>query len=423
MNQRVPAAFSCVQDGYDKSQFQASGAFMEEFELKPYAPGALDGLRFAVKDNIDICDRLTSYGSKPWRDVHPPSAFHAVCVEQLLAVGAHCVGKTVADEFTYSLDGESHFFGTPLNPRAPDRIPGGSSSGSASAVACELVDFALGTDCGGSIRVPASLCGVFGMRPSLHRISEAGVLPFAPSVSTVGVVARSLPILRKAMRVLLRSQNVISPTVKNVYLLEDAFKLADPAIQAALSEHLACLRNRTDITVSLITLRDITGLDLDLMSCNKTALRVLQTVEVGNAIGGWIRTNQPELGPNFQAGYRNVEDYDRSTLSDGLNLCENLFTRIAAFTKPGDVFCYPTAPVLAPKKGTLTGDNLPAVLDYYDRTMAVTSFAGVARLPEITLPLAHVDGVPIGLSLAAGHYQDEFLLDASQHLWGARLAS
>jgi amidase len=104
---------------------------------------------------------------------------------------------------------------------------------------------------------------------------------------------------------------------------------------------------------------------------------------------------------------------------DALDLCEALFARVAAFTRPGDVFCYPTAPVLAPKKGVLTGANLPAVFDYYDRTMAVTAFAGVARLPEITLPLAQVDGIPVGLSLAAGHYQDEFLLDACRQLWGA----
>lgn len=401
-----------------KYDFDSSHAFVERFEISPYAPGALDGLSFAVKDNIDLRDRRTSYGSKPWRAAHRPAAQHALCVEQLLAAGARCVGKTVADEFTYSLDGESYFYGTPVNPRAPDRIPGGSSSGSASAVACGLVDFALGTDCGGSIRIPASLCGVFGMRPSLHRISEAGVLPFAPSVSTVGVLAQSLPVLRQAMRVLLRSRRVTAPPLKNVYLLEEAFALADPAIRQALSEPLRRLRDRPEISVTAVSLREISGLDIDLKSCNESALRVLQTAEIANAIGGWIRDNQPERGPNFAAGYRNVEAFDRRTISEALNLCEELFARIAAFTQPGDLFCYPTAPVLAPKKGTLTGSNLSAVLDFYDRTMAVTSFAGVARLPEITLPLAEVDGVPVGLSLAAGHYHDEFLLDAAQQLCG-----
>lgn len=398
--------------------FQSSNAFVELFEIPPYRSGALDGLSFAVKDNIDIRDRSTSYGSKPWRETHAPAAHHAVCVEQLLMAGARCVGKTVADELTYSLDGENHFYGTPVNPRAPDRIPGGSSSGSASAVACGLVDFALGTDCGGSIRVPASLCGVYGMRPSLHRISEAGVLPFAPSVSTVGVLARTLPVLRQAMRVLLRSHAQALPHVRNIYLLQDAFEIADPAIRDALSGCIASFDGLPHVTVKSISLREITGLDLSLRSCNEDALRVLQTAEIANALGGWIRASQPEQGPNFRAGYRNVESFDRSAMSEALNLCETLFARVAAFTQPGDVFCYPTVPVLAPKKGVLTARNLAAVLDYYDRTMAVTSFAGVARLPEITVPLAQVDGLPVGLSLAAGHYQDEFLLDAGLLLWG-----
>ncbi|MBK1686670.1 amidase family protein [Rubrivivax gelatinosus] len=397
--------------------FQTSSAFVEIFDIAPYRSGVLDGLSFAVKDNIDIRGRFTSYGSKPWREAHPRAAYHAVCVEQLLMAGARCVGKTIADEFTYSLDGESYFYGTPVNPRAPDRIPGGSSSGSASAVACGLVDFALGTDCGGSIRIPASLCGVCGMRPSLHRISEAGVLPFAPSVSTVGVLARNLPVLSRAMRVLLRSHDLARPPVKNIYLLKEAFELADPAIQDALSGCVAQFGRLPHVNVTSISLRDITGLNVSLRSCNEDALRVLQTAEIANAIGGWIEDNQPEQGPNFRAGYRNVENFDRSAMSDALNLCEALFARVAAFVRPGDVFCYPTAPVLAPKKGVLTGRNLDAVLDYYGRTMAVTSFAGVARLPEITLPLAQVDGIPVGLSLATGHYQDEFLLDTSLRLW------
>ncbi|MBK1714354.1 amidase family protein [Rubrivivax gelatinosus] len=399
--------------------FQSSNAFVELFEIPPYQSGSLDGLSFAVKDNIDIRDRLTSYGSKPWRETHPPAAYHAVCVEQLLMAGARCVGKTIADELTYSLDGENYFYGTPVNPRAPDRIPGGSSSGSASAVACGLLDFALGTDCGGSIRVPASLCGVYGMRPSLHRISEAGVLPFAPSVSTVGVLARDLSVLRRAMRVLLRSDHLALPRVKNIYLLQEAFDIADPAIQDALSGCIAHFDGLPHLAVRSISLRDITGLDVSLKSCNENALRVLQTAEIANALGGWIRASQPEQGPNFRAGYRNVEGFDRSAMSAALNLCEALFARVAAFTQPGDVFCYPTAPVLAPKKGVLTSSNLDVVLDYYDRTMAVTAFAGVARLPEITIPLAQVDGIPVGLSLAAGHYQDEFLLDACLRLWGS----
>jgi amidase len=154
-----------------------SGAFVEMFELPPTAAGPLAGLRFAVKDVIDVARRLTGCGNPTWRKTHPPAAVHAVCVEQLLAAGAQCVGKTVTDELAFSLIGENHFYGTPLNPAAPKRAPGGSSSGSASAVACGLADFALGTDTGGSVRVPASNCGIWGLRPSHGFVSVAGVMP------------------------------------------------------------------------------------------------------------------------------------------------------------------------------------------------------------------------------------------------------
>ena len=145
---------------------EQSGAFVETFELPPTADGPLAGLTFAVKDLIDVAGRPTGCGNPTWRDTHPPASVHAVCVEQLLASGARCVGKTVTDEMAFSLIGENHFYGTPLNPAAPDRVPGGSSSGSASAVACGLADFAFGTDTGGSVRVPASNCGLWGLRPS-----------------------------------------------------------------------------------------------------------------------------------------------------------------------------------------------------------------------------------------------------------------
>ncbi len=100
------------------------------------------------------------------------------------------VGKAITDELTYSLNGENIHYGTPVNPKAPGRIPGGSSSGSAVAVAGELADFALGTDCGGSVRAPASFCGIYGMRPSHGRISTAGVFRLAPRFDTVGWFAR-----------------------------------------------------------------------------------------------------------------------------------------------------------------------------------------------------------------------------------------
>src|SRR5436309_7997242 len=172
-----------------------SNAFVTRFDLSPTGSGPLNGLCFAVKDVIDVAGYKTGCGNPTWRDSHPTATAHAVCVEQLLRAGARCVGKTICDELAFSLLGENYFYGTPLNPKAPDRVPGGSSSGSASAVACGLVDFAFGTDTGGSVRVPASNCGIWGIRTTHGRISVAGVNPLSPTFDTVGILAKDMDVL------------------------------------------------------------------------------------------------------------------------------------------------------------------------------------------------------------------------------------
>src|SRR6478752_1674080 len=190
---------------------EESGAFIERFTLAPTKDGPLRGLRFAVKDLIDVAGHTTGCGNPTRLTTHPPASVSAVCVEQLLAAGAQCEGKTITDELAFSLLGENHHYGTPLNPAAPDRVPGGSSNGSASAVACGLVDFALGTDTGGSVRVPASNCGIWGFRPSHGFVSVAGVNPLAPSFDTVGVLAQNADVLAKVAFVLL-SAAPVSPS-------------------------------------------------------------------------------------------------------------------------------------------------------------------------------------------------------------------
>ncbi|NNM58963.1 MAG: glutamyl-tRNA amidotransferase [Legionellales bacterium] len=397
--------------------FQSSNAFVSTFTIHPYQTGLLDNLTFAVKDNIDIAGHKTSYGSKSWLATHPPAVCHALCIEQLLSSGATCLGKTISDEFTYSLDGESYFYGTPINPKAPDRIPGGSSSGPASAVACDLVDFAIGTDCAGSIRVPASLCGIWGMRPTTHRISEAGVLPFVPSISTVGVLAKQLSTLEKVMHVLLRSQPSTVTPIKNIYLLEDAFDIAHPVIRKALNESISRLKNMQNITVKTISFSDVIQEKISLFECNEEILRIIQSAEVWNSVGAWLEAFMPEMGSRARAGLDNVKQTDRSKVNDALIKCERIFTKIEQFTQEGDLFCFPTVPVLTPVKGQL--DQFENAMEFYRPTMAVTSFSGAGRLPEISIPIAKIGTVPVGLSLVAGHRKDEFLLAVAKQLFGS----
>src|SRR4051812_31786779 len=215
---------------------EQSGAFIEKFSLPPTKDGPLRGLRFAVKDLIDVVGHPTGCGNPTWLATHPPATVSAVCVEQLLSAGAQCEGKTITDELAFSLLGENHHYGSPLNPAAPERVTGGSSNGSASAVACELVDFALGTDTGGSVRVPASNCGIWGWRPSHGFISVAGVMPFSPTLDTVGVFTRSAELLQRIAAVLLATDIPAKPATPpgSVYLVREAFQLADPSVSDAL---------------------------------------------------------------------------------------------------------------------------------------------------------------------------------------------
>ncbi|WP_417774299.1 amidase family protein [Stappia sp.] len=394
-----------------------SGSLVERLDLPPLDQGPLDNMTFTVKDNIDIAGHRTSYGSPAWRDTHPAPVHNALCVDQLLAAGARCVGKVVADEFTYSLDGESQFFGTPRNAKAPRRIPGGSSSGSAASVANGLADVSIGTDSGGSVRVPASLCGLWGMRPSLHRISEAGVLPFMPGVSTVGVLAASFADLDRAARVLLRSGSKPVTPLSRILLLSDAMEIADLAVQEQVRQSLDDIARRTGIAVEPIRFAQLIGEDIPLSTCNVGALRDLQTAEFQSTLGNWIETVQPELGVTFSMAYENVRRFDRLSALKSVTRCERLFERINAALPAGTAICFPTTPVIAPLKGAL--NTLDAVMDFYNRTMTITAFSGVARLPEISAPFLSVESCPVGLSFAAGHYQDEFLLSALKSILAA----
>lgn len=277
------------------------------------------------------------------------------------------------------------------------------------------MDFSIGTDSAGSIRVPASFCGVLGMRPSLHRISEAGVLPFMPSVSTVGAFSNNIETLEKVMRTLLCSEDKKTEKINNIYLLNDAFEIADKSVRNAIEKKITHLYHLEGISIKSVNLCDIVGEEIDLNTCNAMALRILQTAEFSNTVGEWIELNQPEIGFSFSEAYKNIKDFNRTDLNEALLLCEKIYNRINSFIGKGDLFLFPTTPTVAPLKGSL--NNLDSVIDFYDRTMAITTFAGIARIPEISIPIAMVDNIPIGLSLVSGFYQDEFLLSAANELF------
>src|SRR5215469_13101905 len=214
------------------------GALCQENAGKadPTGSGPLDGLTFAVKDVFDVAGQRTGFGQPTWLATHAPAKTTAPAVGRLLAAGARMIGRAICDELTYSLDGENVHYGTPLNPACPERIPGGSSSGSASAVAGGLCEFSLGTDCAGSVRIPASYCGLYGMRPTHGRVPLEGAAPFARSFDTAGWLARDADVLELVGRTLLdeRPTGEGSLARPRGLIAQDAFAVAGPLTAAAL---------------------------------------------------------------------------------------------------------------------------------------------------------------------------------------------
>ena len=256
------------------------------FEPVAGAPlGPLRGLTFAVKDLIDTVGSVTGAGNPDWRRTHTPATANAPVVQHLLEAGATMVGRTITDELAFSLEGKNFFEGTPVNPAAPDRLPGGSSSGSAVAVAAGLVDFALGTDTGGSVRVPAAFCGVYGLRPTHGVIPTAGVVPFAPSLDTVGWLARDAATLARVGDVLL-PKSTVDP-VRRVFVARDAFALADQDVQNALDEAV----RRMALPSEALDVFPDTADDM------ARTYQVAQAMDIVAALGPWLKAVQPRFGP------------------------------------------------------------------------------------------------------------------------------
>ena len=274
------------------------GAFCRDnhVALKGADDGPLAGLAFGAKDVFHIAGTPTGFGHPVWLATHEPPLETATAVRRLLDAGADLAGKTHTDEMAYSLTGENVHYGTPVNARAPDRIPGGSSNGSAAAVTAGLVDFAIGTDCGGSVRLPASYCGILGMRPTVDRVPLDGVIPFGPPFDVAGWFARDADVLERVGRVLLADDSQPEPP-RRLLRATDAFAMVDEAVTGALERAI-------DEAAAVVgTVEDVTVAPEGLEAWFET-FRVLQAASIRANHGAWIRETRPEFGPGGQGTVR-----------------------------------------------------------------------------------------------------------------------
>jgi amidase len=359
--------------------------------------GPLHGLTFGVKDVYDIAGRRTGNGNPVWLETHPPAARTASAVERLLAAGANMVGKNQTDELAYSLNGENVHYGTPINPKAPGRIPGGSSSGSAAAVAAGLVDFALGTDCGGSVRLPASYCGIYGIRTSHGLLPIDGVADLAASFDTVGWFAREAAMMRRVGDVMLPAAPDFTP--KRLLIAQDAFAFAGGDIAAALAVAVTRLKS---VLPEHREIKVYTGEP----SAWSGIFRILQGDEICRRHSAWIDQYHPSFGPGIAERFRWTRTIDAAEVARMRPQREAVATHLDALLGDDAVLCLPTAPGIAPKLKTPAAE-LEA---FRARAFALLSIAGLARLPQMSLPLATMDGCPLGLSLIAPRGRDRGLL-------------
>ena len=374
-------------------------------ELAGAASGPLAGLTFGAKDIYDVEGHRCTFGSPTWLATHAPAKDTAVAVRQLVAAGATLAGKTQTAELTYSLNGENIHYGSVLNPNAPGRDTGGSSSGSAAATAAGLVDFALGSDTGGSVRLPARVCGLYGMRPSHGRVSLEGACPLGPSFDTAGWFARDAAVFEKVGRVLL-GDDAPAAVSGRLLLAADAFERAGgtvgDALQGAVAKVESVLGKAESVTVAT------EGLD----DWGMNVFRVIQAHEAWQSLGAWITEHKPQLGPGVKERFAWASTVDRGMLLAAASKREEIARRMERLLAGNAVLVLPTSPGIAPSIGAPSAE----IDDFRARALAILSIAGLARLPQVSLPMATLDGCPLGVSLVAARGNDTMLLALARKL-------
>jgi len=378
----------------------ATGAFCPhgDFEIAGAADGPLHDLTFATKDIFDIAGRVTGCGNPDWLASHGPAAANAPAVQKLLDAGARMNGKTITDELAFSLNGQNFHYGTPRNAVTPDRIPGGSSCGSASAVGHGIVDLALGSDTGGSVRIPACLNGIFGIRPTYGAVDDAGVMPLAPSFDTVGWFARDAATLRRAGDMLLPSDRA-GISLSRLYVARDAFALADSAVTGKVQEALS--RSALPVTAELDLAGELGGLGEWMRQ-----FRVLQPREIWAVHGAWIEARKPAFGPEIAERFALCKSVSATPEGDERAFRVRVAAHLERLLALDGVLLTPTAGAIAPRLDA----GKDELARFRDRTLSLTAIAGLGRLPQVQVPAGLVDGAAVGLSLIGPRGSDHALL-------------
>ncbi|MCM3744587.1 amidase [Sporosarcina luteola] len=369
--------------------YDALQAFVREnhIALEGTGEGKLEDLVFAVKDVFKILGSTYSNGHPEWLRTHAPDDFTSSIVTKLLSAGADLVGKTVCDELCYSISGENWNYGSPINPHDPRRFAGGSSSGTGVATAGGLVDFAIGSDCLGSVRVPASYTGILGMRPTYGRVANDGEAPYCESMDVLGYVARNTEIFRRVSEEIL-GQDTEKVAFTKLLIADDCFDSINNDVSEALQPAVTHLKQHfahvEHVRLSPNGLEEWTEV-----------FRIIQGYEVWESYGGWIRKHRPHLSPGPKERLQWASTITLSEYKEALTKREPIIERMNEVLKDGALLCLPTAASVAPLRDS-SADDINAVRAQSSNLLCISPLSGT---PQITLPLVKQHDVPLGISI------------------------
>ncbi|MDT8357452.1 MAG: Asp-tRNA(Asn)/Glu-tRNA(Gln) amidotransferase subunit GatA [Methanomicrobiaceae archaeon] len=410
-------------------------AFISRRETCTYGDGLLAGLPVAVKDNISTKDLPTTCGSRILEGYVPPYDAHVVAI--LRSEGAAIVGKTNMDEFGMGTTTENSAYGPTLNPLDPSRVPGGSSGGSAAAVAAGMVPVALGTDTGGSIRCPAAFCGIVGMKPTYGRVSRFGLIAYANSLEQIGPMGRNVKDVARLLQVLCRydprdSTSYDRPLSRAPVPEVEGLRIGIPSELFGEGVDDAVAENVRD---AIATLEDLGAMTVECaIPSMRYALAAYYVTCTSEASSNLARFDGVRYGPGsgtrqpWHQAYREVrgakfgKEVQRRIMLGTFALSagyygkyyakaqiarQNVRDDFSRVFKSVDVVAGPTMPTVAFKLGEKSDPLSMYLADI------LTVPANLAGLPAISVPCGRVQGMPVGLQIIGDRFADEMVLDVA----------
>ena len=366
--------------------------------------GPLAGLTFAAKDLFDVAGYPTSGGNPLLLALSGVKTQTAPTVQKLLDAGARFVGKVITDELAFSMNGKNAHFGAPRNGAAPDRIAGGSSCGSASAVSNDLCDFALGTDTGGSVRAPANHCGLYGIRPTHGRVSLQRCLDLSPSLDTCGFFARDAQTFARVADVLIGADDA-PLSAPRLLRADDVWGLLGGEPRKTLAPVLGRLEAAFGPAAPAQAA-------LDSFDTMYWAFRYIQGREAWRTDGSFIERHAPPLGPGVAERFAWSSRVTDAQVADATTFRNRFRAHLAALLGSDGVLVLPTMPDIAP----LSAASESELEDYRNVAIKMLCIAGLAGFPQVSLPLATRLGAPLGISLLGPAGSDRSLIAMAETL-------